>query len=188
MSDLAKPPYASSIAELSSAIEKGGISPVELVQASLDRADAMNPAYNAFIVIARDRALRFAKAAEERALVGARLSAIDGLPVGIKDMVDVRGLTTTNGSAPGWHSQPARSAPVVEALERLGAVVIGKTVPHELGVGIDNNNPHYGPTRNPWDRERSPGGSSGGSAVAVALGIAPAPPGEHGAHGLFSFR
>jgi len=63
------------------------------------------------------------------------------------------------------------TAPVVDNLERTGAIIIGKTIPHELGVGIDNNNPHYGATRNPWARDRSPGGSSGGSAVAVALGI-----------------
>lgn len=173
MTDLAKTSFDSGIAALSDAIDKGGASPVDIVTASLARAEAANPDFNAFITISRDRALHFARAAEERARAGARLSPLDGIPIAVKDMVDVRGLTTTNGSGPGWHRRPERSAPVVEALERLGAVVIGKTLPHELGVGIDNNNPHYGPTRNPWDRDRSSGGSSGGSAVAVALGIAP---------------
>src|SRR5690606_4553811 len=149
MTDLAKTSFDSGIAALSDAIDKGGASPVDIVTASLARAEAANPDFNAFITISRDRALHFARAAEERARAGARLSPLDGIPIAVKDMVDVRGLTTTNGSGPGWHRRPERSAPVVEALERLGAVVIGKTLPHELGVGIDNNNPHYGPTRNP---------------------------------------
>lgn len=162
-----------SIAALSNAFEDGSVSPLEVVRASLDKAEATNPAYNAFIDIPRQRALRLAKAAEERALAGARLGDLDGIPIAVKDMIDVRGLTTTNGSGRSWYRRPKRSAPIVESLERLGAVVIGKTVPHELGVGIDNNNPHFGPTRNPWDRNRSPGGSSGGSAVAVAVGVVP---------------
>ncbi|WP_046866097.1 amidase [Microvirga massiliensis] len=161
----------SRITEISAAIDQGLVSPVELTQASIERAEASSSDYNAFTLLAQDRALRLARAAEERARAGARLGDLDGIPIAIKDMVDVRGLPTSNGSGPAWRSWPARSAAVVDNLERTGAVIIGKTTPHELGVGIDNNNPHYGATRNPWMRERSPGGSSGGSAAAVALGI-----------------
>jgi Asp-tRNA(Asn)/Glu-tRNA(Gln) amidotransferase A subunit family amidase len=90
----------SRITEISAAIDQGLVSPVELTQASIDLAEAHNSTYNAFTLLARDRALRLARAAEERAQAGARLGDLDGIPIAIKDMVDVRGFPTSNGSAP----------------------------------------------------------------------------------------
>src|SRR5688572_24890993 len=108
----------SDIAALSTAIERGEVSPVELVELSLQQAEVTDARYRAFTTIARERALHFARAAQERARAGARLGTLDGIPLAVKDMVDVRGLPTTNGSGPTWRTTPQRSAPVVERLER----------------------------------------------------------------------
>ncbi len=98
--------------------------------------------------------------------------ALTGVPVGIKDLIDHEGRVTTAGSA-FYRHEADRSSPVVSRLEAAGAVVIGRTGLHEFAFGFSSENPHFGPVRNPWDPDTSPGGSSGGSASAVAAGITP---------------
>ena len=160
-----------SVPELSREIDRRTISPLELVRESLDRAEALNASYNAMISICRERALHMAEAAERRAKAGARLSDMDGLPITAKDLMTTKGVATTNGSGPAWGAPADRNAAVMANLERAGAVLIGKNGLHELAMGLSNDNPHFGRPVNPWDRACSPGGSSGGSGVAVALGI-----------------
>lgn len=160
-----------SVPELSRELDKRTISPLELVRESLDRAEALNASYNAMISICRERALNMAEAAEWRAKAGTRLSDMDGLPFTAKDLMTTKGVATTNGSGPAWGAPSDRNAAVIASLERAGAVLIGKNGLHELAMGLSNDNPHFGRPANPWDRVCSPGGSSGGSAVAVALGI-----------------
>ena len=160
-----------SVPELSAEIDRRNISPVELVRESLDRAEALNGSYNSMISICRERALLMAEAAERRAKAGARLSDMDGIPITAKDLIMTVGVATTNGSGQAWGEPSDRNAPVMAHLERAGAVLVGKNNLHELAMGISNDNPHFGRPVNPWDRTCSPGGSSGGSAVAVALGI-----------------
>ena len=159
------------ILELSRQLETGSRSATDLARDALARAEGLDSRYNIFITICAERAMHMARAADERARAGARLGLLDGIPVTIKDLLDLRGTPTTNGSGAGWGGSEEQSADVVANLERAGAVVIGKTNLHELGMGITNDNPHFGKTFNPWNRDLSPGGSSGGSAAAVALGI-----------------
>lgn len=171
MTERVRQQHAMSIADLSEELDRKRVSPVDLARQALERATVLNGTYNVFITICEERALRMAQAAEERAQAGARLGPLDGIPITIKDLLAMNGVPTTNGAGAGWEAPTTISAEVVANLERAGAVIIGKTNLHELGMGITNDNPHFGPTRNPWDLARSPGGSSGGSSAALALGI-----------------
>lgn len=146
-------------------------------EASLDAAERLNETLNAFLQIDREGALR--RAAEiDAAASGAsgtgEQSELSGIPIAIKDNICVRGLQTSCGSRilGGYH--PPYTATVVERLQRAGAIIIGKTNCDEFAMGSSNENSAYGPVRNPWDTARVPGGSSGGSAAAVAAGIVPA--------------
>jgi aspartyl-tRNA(Asn)/glutamyl-tRNA(Gln) amidotransferase subunit A len=171
MGDLNALQHITGIHEASEELRMKRVSPVELVEHHLRRAQAVGGKYKAFIALCEERAMRLAKAAEERVMAQARIGVLDGVPITIKDLINVAGVRTTNGAGEAWHGTAARTAPVVANLERAGAIVIGKTNLHELGMGITSDNPHYGAVRNPWDPKSSPGGSSGGSAVAIALGI-----------------
>ncbi|HST38435.1 MAG TPA: amidase [Conexibacter sp.] len=131
------------------------------VMASLE---AIDPALGAFITVDPDAALRRAETDP-----GGRLR---GLTLAVKDLIDTAGLRTTYGSSRHRYHVPERSAPVVERLERDGAIVLGKTNLNEYAYGVSGYNPHYGLMRTPGDRTRTPGGSSGGSAIAVAAGVA----------------
>ncbi|HET7740757.1 MAG TPA: amidase, partial [Mycobacterium sp.] len=129
------------------------------MKAALDRID---PELGAFITVDAD--------AVNRNLSMGGGTRLRGLTVGVKDLIDTAGLRTTYGSPRFRYHVPTRSAPVVTQLERAGAVVIGKTNLNEMAYGVSGYNPHYGLMRTPGDRSRTPGGSSGGSAVAVAAG------------------
>lgn len=143
-------------------------SAVERVQAALDAAHATQDTINAFTAIDDERALARADAIDRREPAG----PLAGVPIGLKDLIDHEGRVTTCGSA-FYRRLATRTAPCVRALEDAGAVIIGRTGLHEWAFGFSSENPHWGPVRNPWDLNTSPGGSSGGSAAAVAAGIVP---------------
>src|SRR6202048_5244949 len=143
----------------------------------LARIERINPKLNAYITVTDELARVQAKRAERE--LGARgkhkgrtdRGLLHGIPLSLKDNICTEGIPTTAGSKILRDYFPERDAPVVTHLKQAGAVLLGKTNMHEFAYGVTNNNPHYGPTRNPWDTTRIPGGSSGGSAAAVAAGL-----------------
>lgn len=160
------------IAEASAEIETGSLSPLELTRALLERIEATDSQINSYVLVLKESALAEAEAAEARAKAGTRLGPLDGIPMGIKDLYDIAGYVTTNGTAAHRFRVPARDSTAVARLRAVGAVMLGKTNTHELAMGGTTNNKHYGPTRNPWNLDRIPGGSSGGSGSALAAGQA----------------
>ncbi|MEA3509988.1 MAG: amidase [Actinomycetota bacterium] len=162
-----------SIADIAGSVRSGDSTAVETITAALDAAEASQPDLNAFTAIDRDRALASAARVDEQIASGHNPGALAGVPMGLKDLIDQAGIPTTNGAV--FETTPAaESATVVQRLEGAGAVIIGRTGLHEFAFGFTSENQHYGPVRNPWDLSLSPGGSSGGSAAAVAAGIVPA--------------
>ncbi|KAA2212206.1 amidase [Teichococcus oryzae] len=149
----------------------GDLSPVEVTERHLARIEALEPALNAFQLVDRDGALLAAGEATARWRRGAALSPLDGVPVTIKDNVDMRGLPTRNGSLTSSTAPAAGDAPVVARLREAGAVFLGKTTTPEFAWKGITDSPLKGFTRNPWDSGRSSGGSSGGAAAALAAGI-----------------
>jgi len=149
------------------------ISPVELLISCLQRIEAVNPALNAVTATCIDRAKTEAKAAEAAVLRGDPLGLLHGLPIGIKDLNETAGLRTTWGSPLYADYVPEKDERMVAAVRKAGAIVVGKTNVPEFGAGANTNNPVYGPTGNPFDPKRICGGSSGGSAVALATSMLP---------------
>ncbi len=160
-----------SIAEAAKLLRAGKTSPLELVDAALDRIARVNPALNAFITVTAERARREARAAEREIARGRWKGPLHGIPISLKDNIWTRGVRTTAGSQILKDFAPNADAEVAARLARSGAILIGKTNLHEFAYGITSNNPHFGPVRNPWDRKHIPGGSSGGSAAAIATGM-----------------
>jgi aspartyl-tRNA(Asn)/glutamyl-tRNA(Gln) amidotransferase subunit A len=148
------------------------ISPVELVRACLARIEALNSRLNAFVTVTADQALEAARQAEAELLKGEQRGPLQGIPLAVKDIFATRGVRTTSGSRIFADWIPEYDAAAVERLRAAGALIVGKTNTHEFAFGATTINPHYGPTRNPWDERRVAGGSSGGSAVALAAGMA----------------
>ncbi|GIW13889.1 MAG: amidase [Tepidiforma sp.] len=167
-------PAELTIAEASRAIARRDLSPVELTRACLARVERLNPALNAFVVVTAESALEEAARAEAELLAGKYRGPLHGIPVAYKDLFDTAGVETAAGSAVLRGRVPDRDAAVVARLRAAGMVMLGKTNTHEFAWGTTTNNPHTGPTRNPWDPERIPGGSSGGSGAAVAARMCPA--------------
>jgi aspartyl-tRNA(Asn)/glutamyl-tRNA(Gln) amidotransferase subunit A len=162
-------PDLRSIVELAPLIHSGGLSPVELTEACLQRIDA-RPELNAFITVMRDRALADARRAEEEIVGGRYRGALHGIPISVKDLVDIAGTPTTSGSAvPPRH--PEADAPIVTRLREAGAVIVGKTNLHEFAFGTTSEESAFGAVKNPRDLTRSAGGSSGGAAVALVEGM-----------------
>ena len=165
------------IEEIAALFRKRKLSPVELTKLILNRIGQLNPKLNAYITVTHDLALAQAKKAEAelfapRGRKGRRdLGPLHGIPISLKDNIYTKGVRTTAGSKILKDFVPLRDAPVVTRLKEAGSVIIGKTNMHEFAYGATTNNPHYGPARNPWDTSRIPGGSSGGSAIAVAAGL-----------------
>jgi aspartyl-tRNA(Asn)/glutamyl-tRNA(Gln) amidotransferase subunit A len=153
------------------ALRAGKVSSRELVEESLKRIAAGNPKINAFITVTEESARARAKVMDEELARGVDRGPLHGLPIAHKDLMMTRGVRTTAGSKIFADFVPDRDADVVKKLDEAGAVMVGKTGLHELAYGITSNNPHFGPVRNPRDTERIPGGSSGGSAAAVAAGM-----------------
>ena len=164
-------PTLLSISEASKLIEAGELSPVDLVELQLNKIERLGGKLNAFITVVPELAKKAAKEAEMEIRAGRYRGPLHGIPIGIKDIIDTRGIVTTIGSSIFRDNVPDRDATVVKRLTEAGAVLIGKTNTHEFALGVTTNNLHYGATRNPWDLERVPGGSSGGSAAATAANL-----------------
>ncbi|MCL4524327.1 MAG: amidase [Acidobacteria bacterium] len=159
------------IEHLAPLVRKKKISPVELLDAILARIDALNPRLNAYITVAADAARADAQRAENEIRRGRWRGPLHGIPISLKDNIATKGLRTTAGSKILAGNIPDEDATVVRSLRRAGAVIVGKTNMHEFAYGVTTENPHFGATRNPWDTSRIPGGSSGGSAAALAAGM-----------------
>src|SRR6266853_4458894 len=168
--------YAS-IEEIGKLFRKRKLSPVELTKLILARIEQLNPKINAYITVTSELALAQAKKAESELLAprgrkGHRdRGPLYGIPISLKDNIYTKGIRTTAGSKILKDFIPLHDAEVWAKLQEAGAILVGKTNLHEFAYGVTTNNPHYGPTRNPWDLNRIPGGSSGGSAAAVAAGL-----------------
>jgi aspartyl-tRNA(Asn)/glutamyl-tRNA(Gln) amidotransferase subunit A len=145
------------------------VSPVEAIEAAAARIAEHEGVTNAFITLTLDTARVEAKAAEREYARGAA-RPLAGIPLAVKDLFDTAGVRTTYGSAIFAGHVPERDAAAVRRAREAGAIMVGKTLTHEFAWGVTSNNPHFGPCRNPWDPERVPGGSSGGSAAALAVG------------------
>ncbi len=148
------------------------ISSVELTTECLERIERLQPRLNAFLTVTGEAALAAARRRDQELARGQVRGPLHGIPVAVKDVFCTRGVRTTCGSALFADHVPDFDAAVVERLREAGAVLVGKTSMHELAYGITSTNPHFGAVRNPWDLERIPGGSSGGSGAAVAAGLA----------------
>jgi len=154
------------------AIRGRRLSPVALTESCLARVDALEPRLNAFITVTAELAREQARQAEREIEAGRYRGVLHGIPVAVKDLFATKGIRTTAGSRILGDWIPDDDATVVRKLEDAGAVLLGKLGLHEFAYGISSVNPHYGDVRNPWDTTKMPGGSSGGSAVAVVAGEA----------------
>ena len=159
--------------DLATRIRQKEISPVEAMAAVLARIEAVNPRLNAFCLVAADQARAAARDAEVAVMKGEPLGPLHGVPVSIKDLIFTRGLRTTGGSRLFADLIPEHDSVPVGRLKAAGAIVIGKTTTSEFGHKAMTDSPLFGVTRNPWDPARTPGGSSGGAAAAVASGLGP---------------
>jgi amidase len=148
-------------------------SPLEVMQMVLARIDAVNPAVNAIVTLVRDAALREARRATAMLRRGRAFPPLFGVPIGIKDVTPTKGIRTTYGSKLFESHVPDQDALVVERLRAAGAIVIGKTNTPEFAFGPNTVNSVFGATRNPWNLALTAGGSSGGSAAALATGMCP---------------
>jgi aspartyl-tRNA(Asn)/glutamyl-tRNA(Gln) amidotransferase subunit A len=164
-------PWFATIEETAARLHAREVSALEVTTAALERIDRHDSAINAFLTVSADVALLQAQAADRRLAMG-DAGPLTGIPMAIKDIISTRGIRTTCGSRMLETYVPQFDAHVVERLQKAGAVLLGKTNMDEFAMGSSNENSAFGPVRNPWDIERVPGGSSGGSAAAVAAGEA----------------
>jgi len=142
----------------------------DLAEACFRQIERLNPQLNAFITVCEKGSAT--NIPSDSTVPSALANALSGIPIAVKDLFDTAGIRTTSGSKFFTDNIPEKDAFVVEKLKQAGATIIGKTNTHEIALGVTGDNPHYGTARNPWDMTRSPGGSSSGSAIAVATGMA----------------
>src|SRR6185369_5657775 len=159
------------IAEASELARRKKISPVELTNACLARIEELNPTINAFITVMHDSALTEARAAEAEINEGNWRGPLHGIPIGLKDLIDTAGVRTTCGSALFADRVPTADAEVVRRLKHAGSVLLGKQNLQEFAYGGTSVSSYYGAVHNPWNPKHIAGGSSGGSAAAVAAGM-----------------
>ncbi len=162
-----------SAAELARLIAGRAVSPVEVVDGVLDRIERSQPVLNAFITVCAEEARQAAREAEAAVMRGEKLGPLHGVPFAVKDLVNTAGVRTTFGSVALADNIPAADSPAVARLKAAGAILVGKTTTPEFGHKCFTSAPLFGRTANPWDLARTPGGSSGGAAAAVAAGLAP---------------
>ncbi|TXL69538.1 amidase [Vineibacter terrae] len=177
MSDLLFTP-ATKIAAL---IRRRKLSPVEHIEAVLAAVERLQPKLNCFVTVTADQARKAAREAEQAVMSGQKLGPLHGVAVSIKDLIPTKGVRTTFGSVAYADHVPDRDDTLVARLAAAGAIMIGKTTTPEFGIKGQTDAPIFGTTRNPWDLERTPGGSSGGAAASVAAGLAPLGLGSDGA-------
>src|SRR3989442_2798234 len=170
-----------SIELLAPLLRQKKVSPVELVKTLLRRIEQLNPKLNAYLTVTAEQALVQARQAETEICAprgGARYRGpLHGIPIALKDNIWTRGILTTAGSKILAVFVPQEDATLGSLLRKAGAILLGKTNLHEFAYGVTTNNPHYGPTRNPWNTERIAGGSSAGSAPRPVAGVCGAPAG-----------
>ena len=164
--------YTSAV-DLAAAIRSKKLSPVEVVENCLARIEDVNPALNAFCFVFADEALEQARAAEAAVMASDALGPLHGVPIAFKDMTPTKGKRTTLGSYAYENWVPDHDATIVERLRSAGAIMVGKTTTSEFAFSFFPETPLWGITRNPWNLERTPGGSSGGAAASVAAGCVP---------------
>lgn len=160
-----------SISEAAELLRHKKISPVDLATACLDRIERLNPLLNAFITVTHESAIAQARVAEDEIQHGQWRGPLHGIPIGLKDLIDTAGVRTTCGSALFADRVPTEDAEVVQRLKRAGAVLLGKQNLQEFAYGGTSASSHFGPVHNPWNPNHIAGGSSGGSAAAVAAGM-----------------
>jgi amidase len=157
--------------ELAQRLRAREVSAREVVQAHLERVEAVNPSVNAIVTLTSSRALELAAAADEALAAGSDVGPLHGLPVAHKDLQDTAGVRTTYGSTLFADHVPSADSIVVERMRSAGAISLGKTNTPEFGAGSQTYNAVFGATRNPWDLAKTPGGSSGGAAAALVTGM-----------------
>ncbi|MBI4893938.1 MAG: amidase [Acidobacteria bacterium] len=157
--------------EAAAALRQKKVSSAELTLSALAQIEKHNGRLNAFLTVTAEAALEAARAADADFAAGLDRGPLQGIPIAHKDLLLTQGVRTTGGSKVFANYVPAQDGTVVRKLKEAGSVMVGKTLLHEHAYGITCNNPHYGPVRNPWDTERIPGGSSGGSAAALVAGM-----------------
>ncbi|HYA34715.1 MAG TPA: amidase [Candidatus Binataceae bacterium] len=166
--------------ELSAMIRRRELKPSELMAATIARIESVNPKLNAFVALRSDAAMAEARALDEKIARKEEVGPLAGLPFGVKDLEDAAGLPTTFGSVPFKNNMPKEDSIEVARLRAAGAIVIGKTNAPEFGYTGFTRNLLFGVTRNPWNLDRTPGGSSGGSSAAIAGGLVPLATGSDG--------
>lgn len=160
------------IADAARAIERRELSPADLAAAYLARIETLQPDINAYVTLTPERALEDARRAGDEIAGGQYRGALHGVPIGLKDLYETAGIRTTGGSKILDHYVPHQDCTVARRLREAGSVLLGKLNTHEWAWGTTTNNPFYGATHNPWDLDRIPGGSSGGSGAATAAHMA----------------
>src|SRR3989304_5065487 len=166
--------------ELAEAIQAKELSPVELMEACLERIDEVNPLLNAFIAMRREEAMAEARATADRIARGETVGPRAGLPLGVKELEDAEGGPPAHASVPFKDNWPERDSVQVERLKKAGGIMLGKTNSPEFGYTAFTKNLLFGVSRNPWNPERTPGGSSGGASAAIASGMVPLATGSDG--------
>src|SRR5215472_8661399 len=162
-----------SLIKLAELIRTRAVSPVEVVEAYLRRIEELNPALNAIVTLAPNL-LDEARKAEEEIVRGYAVGPLHGIPFTVKDTIETAALRTTSGSKMRENFLPDKDAPAVARLRAAGVIVLGKTNAGEMAMDYSADNPVFGRTNNPHDPSRTPGGSSGGEAAAIATGMSPA--------------
>ncbi len=163
-----------SVAKIARMLRAREVSPLELTDAYLSRIETLDARVHAYITVTADRARADARRATDELAAGKSRGPLHGVPMGLKDLYETAGIRTTGGSKIHGDYVPVKDCTVARRLREAGTILLGKLNTHEYAYGVTTNNPHYGPTRNPWNLEHIPAGSSGGSGAAIAAGLAAA--------------